>query len=60
MLEPEGRIVQKYRSERGTVIKICDAAYAGKTEEELECIRREMRRIACDIVRRAAERGVDV
>lgn len=58
-LEPEGKIVEIYQTECCT-IKICDAAFAGRTEEELERVRWEARQIAHDIVVRAARRGIPV
>lgn len=59
MVKIEGNIVATYKYEHATVY-VSDAAYAGKTEEELEKIRREARRIACGIIERAARRGVEV
>lgn len=59
MVELEGKCVKKYKTETCTV-EIWDGAYAGKTEEELEAIRWEARRIACEIIDRARARGVAV
>lgn len=59
MVEPQGNLVKTYYLE-GCTVEVYDAAYAGKTEEELEQIRLEARRVACDIVDRAATRGIQV
>lgn len=56
MVELEGKCVARYELP-GCVAEIWDGAYAGKTEEELEAIRWEARRIACDIIDRARARG---
>lgn len=56
MVELEGKCVKRYQTDNCTV-EIWDGAYAGKTEEELEAIRLEARRIACDILDRARARG---
>lgn len=59
MVVPEGKCVKRYKTENCTV-EIWDGAYAGKTEEELEAIRLEARRIACEIIDMARARGVEV
>lgn len=59
MVKLEGKCVKRYRTERCTV-EIWDGAYAGKTEAELEAIRLEARRIACEIIDRARARGETV
>lgn len=56
MVELEGKCVKRYKTEHAT-IEIWDGAYAGKTEEELDEIRWEARRIACGILDRARARG---
>lgn len=56
MVELEGKCVKRYQTERCTV-EIWDGAYAGKTEAELEAIRWEARRIACEIMDRARARA---
>lgn len=51
----EGNIVAEYHyPELGCTVRISDAAYAGKTEAELEEVRREARRVAYGILVRAA------
>ena len=47
----EGNIVAAYQYP-GCTVYINDAAYAGKSEEELEGIRKEARRIAGEIMRK--------
>lgn len=56
MVELEGKCVKRYKTKNCTV-EIWDGAYAGKTEAELDAIRLEARRIICDIIDRARERG---
>lgn len=56
MVELKGNIVATYRGE-GCTVYIRDAAYAGKSEKELEAIRWEARRIACAIIDRAVREG---
>lgn len=56
MIELEGKCVKRYEY-LGCTVEIWDGAYAGKTEEELEAIRWEARRIACGIIDRARARG---
>lgn len=52
----EGKCVKRYELD-GCVAEIWDGAFAGKTEEELEAIRWNARRIACEIIDRARARG---
>lgn len=59
MVELEGKCVKRYQLEN-CAVEIWDGAYAGKTEAELEAIRLEARRIACEIIDRARARGVAV
>ncbi|MFR1050671.1 MAG: hypothetical protein ACLSE7_02985 [Lachnospirales bacterium] len=59
MIEPQGNLVKTYHFKDCTV-EVYDAAYAGKTEAELDQIRLEARRVACDIVDRAAAKGIKV
>lgn len=59
MVKLEGKCVKRYQTEHCTV-EIWDGAYAGKTEAELDTIRLEARRIACEIIDRARARGVAV
>lgn len=49
-------IVKEYRLPDGVLIRIADDAYAGKTEEELERVRNNARRIAWDIMVNAMRR----
>lgn len=56
MVELQGNIVATYRGE-GCTVYIRDAAYAGKSEAELERVRLEARRIACAIIDRAVREG---
>lgn len=58
-MEPEGNLVATYQTEHCTVY-IRDAAYAGKTEQELEAIREHAQRVAGGILyaKELRERGL--
>lgn len=56
MIPLEGKCVKRYKTERCTV-EIWDGAYANKTPEELEAIRWEARRVACEIIDRLRAKG---
>ena len=62
MYQEKGNIVAEYNF-NGVRVLVSDAAYAGKSAEELDEVRREARRIAWDIAvryemrKRAAEAG---
>lgn len=59
VVTPEGKCVARYEYPNCTV-EIWDGAFSGKSEEELEAIRWNARRIACDIIDRARARGETV
>lgn len=55
MYQEKGNIVAEYNI-NGVRVLVSDAAYAGKSAEELDAIRKEARRIAWDIAVRYEER----
>lgn len=49
-------VVKKYKLESGPVIKINDAAFAGKSPDELESIKTDIARVAGQLLYRQCQK----